>query len=289
MKSLFLGSLIGLGFTQYISDANHDTFYQFLLKPHVDFRRTIKVYHSHDKCLQPVDYVNYLKDSTLSFLHFFYYYGYEKGKLERKYKRELCFNLIENFEFVRETIDNFQYVVENINKLAEERDNDETVEGSSAHMAKLEREMKERFKSADESNLENMEAIKSLTKDEFEMYQLKNAVMNKEDYYSSLAPEFRLSKEVNKLRLIEMYQDTIRNYKNKLLGDDLSNRKTEMINKTNDFVNNKLFTREKEDRESLHELNQRKIKEIPELSKKYPTVKNIEKEIETLKSMFGDK
>lgn len=289
MKNLILGSIIGFGFSQYISDANHDIFYKFLLKPQADFRSNMKTIRAQDKCLEPAGYVNYIKDSAFSFLHFFYYYAYEKRKLDRKYKRELCFELIENFEFVRETIDNFDYVIENINKIAKETDNDENVEGSSAYKAKIEKEMMERMKSPDENNLENIEAIKALTKDDYEMYQLKNAVMNKDDYYSSLAPEFTLSKEANKLRMIQMYQDTVRSYTNKLLGDDLANRKTEMMNKTNDFVNNKMFTRQKDDMESLHQLNKRKIKEIPELSQKYPTVKNVEKEIETLKSMFGDK
>ena len=289
MNYLIPGAILGVGISQYISDTNFDIMYSYLIRPHAQFRLNKKHKYAADNGMDPQDYINYIKDTTYSFYNLIHWYTIGERASIRKYKRELCFDLIEKFEFVKETVENFDYVIGNIIEVVREDAIIEPKEGSYAFYAQLEREMKIKNKTQDEFSIENIQMIKEMTSDDYEKYLIDNSIVSKEDYLKSLTPEFRLSKETNKMRMIEQYHDRVLKYKNEKMGDDLDSKRLEVRNKATEVMNKTHL----DDEEALirlkEEKNQRKIKEIPDITKKYPSIKNVDGEIETLKQLFGEK
>lgn len=288
MKKYFLSSIfLGLAIPQCLSNYHFDIWSLYLLKPYQNFYQLKKECYKKDIGLEYNDYTNHILNVTKSLGKFVHFYLIEYRRIITQEKQNMTFNLIERFEFVKETIDNFDYVESNLKKIKIEEVNSSP--GSYANMKKLENETKINNKSADDYNIENIQLIKEMAEDEYEKYLLENAIQKKEDYDKSLTPQFKLQKETNRLKLIEQYHDSLRKFKSEQMGDDLQNKARDVVNSATDIINRKIGQEEIENRKKIYEKGQLKVQEKTDLSKKYPTIKSIEGDLDSLKQLFGEK
>jgi hypothetical protein len=286
-KYLISGLTLGVAIPHYLSNYHFEIMQSCLYQPHVQFYKIKKEHYKLDKALDHTNYLNYILDITKSFYQFIHFFTIGERREFRKMKQKMSFDLIENFEFVRETLDNFDFVIENMRKLEEESLKNQP--GSYAFFQQLEEEAKQRNKTADDYSIENIQIIKEMAEDDYEKYLLENSVMRKEDYDKSLTPEFKLQKEANRLRMIEQYQDAQRKFKSEQMGDDLQAKQIEFRQRTGQLALEKSKDEEMKTEQQVKERKELNIKEKPDLSKKYPTVKSVEPDIEALKQLFGTK
>jgi hypothetical protein len=287
MKKYFLsGIFLGLAIPHSLSNYHFDVWSFHLLKPYQLFYHLKKESYKKDMGLDYSDYVNHISNIAKSFINFahFYLIAYRRAIIQEK--QNLTFNLIERFEFVRETIDNFDFVQTNLKKIEIEEVNNSV--GSYAYMKKLEQEAKVKNKSVDDFNIENIQLIKEMAEDEYEKYLLENAIQKKEDYDKSLTPQFKLMKETNRLKLIEQYQDSLRKFKSEQMGDDLDIKARDVVNNATNIINRKINQEEIDNKKKIFEKGQLNVKEKTDQSKKYPTIKSIEGDLDSLKKLFGE-
>jgi hypothetical protein len=288
MKKYFLsGIVLGLTIPQCLSNFHFDVWSLYLLKPYQNFFRLKREMYKKDQGLDYNDYANHIIDIAKSYYNFIHFYIIGQRRMIRQEKQNLTFNLIEKFEFIRETIDNFDFVQSNLEKIKAEQVN--SAPGSYAYMKKLEQEAKIKNKSVDDYSIENIELIKEMAEDEYEKYLLENAIQKKEDYDKSLTPQIKLQKEANRLKLIEQYQDSQRKFKSEQMGDDLQKKAKDVKNAATQIINRKIGEEEIENRKKIYEKNQLKVQEKADLSKKYPSIKSIDGELDVLKQLFGEK
>jgi len=283
------GVSLGVVLPHYLTESQFKIAKTCLLGPYYAFKELKKEKLKIDMAMDPSDYIKYIKLTSKGILNIIYYFAVEERNFFKLSKQNAVFSLIENFEFVKETIQNFDYIKDNLNKVNNEIMKEAVVFGSYKHLALLEEETKAKFFSPEEQSLNHIQKLEGMVSDDYEKYLIKNAITSKKDYYRSLTPEFRLQKEQNKLDLISQYHESIGEFNRQKMGDDLFDKTSLIRNQLNRLAQNKLNEEQENTEQKIQDQKQRKVKEIEPLSKKYPTIKNVEKEIETLKEIFGAK
>ena len=283
LKYFILGSCLGIAIPQYVSNHDYHYLYSGLYKPHKDFYNLKKNYFKNDKGISEKDYVHYIKNIFVSFYRMVHYFLIDSRKefLEKKQKK--CFKLIENFEFVKETIENMDYVVENI---AREVQKAKILSDEQKEM--LEKKFKEENKTPDEFNLEYIKQIEEMSQDDYEKYLLSQSVESKENYMKNINPEFFKEKQVQRLKMFEAYENSMDEYKNTQSYDSVRDEFMNINYKLRSVTNEKSIDSLKKkpnakEKEQLEKLGQQIGKE------KGHKVKSIEQDLEELKRIFGNK
>jgi hypothetical protein len=287
LKYFIFGSCLGVAIPQYVSNLNYNYLYYGIYKPHSDFFNLRKTKFKYDYAISEKDYSNYIKSVFGSFYTMAHYFiiGKSQEFLEKKQKK--CFKLIETFEFVKETIENMEYVMDNIAKEVIKAQMLKS-KGSYQFMPELESRNNLENESADDVNLEYLKQIQDTSSDDYEKYLLSQSVMPKEEYLKSLKPEFFQQKQMNKLKLIEGYNSALTEHNNSQSFDSMRNEFMKIHNKVGDITNEKIIEsrRKKPDQKNQEKLDKIEMEQSKVKSHK---VKSIEKEVDELKKIFGNK
>lgn len=286
LKYFILGSFLGISIPQYASNEDYHQLYYGMYKPHRDFITMKKYKFKNDIALSEKDYTAYFKSIFYSIYSMFHYFFIDKPNQFIETKQKRCFRLIEKFEFVKETIENMDYVTKNLRN--EFIKSQKLKEGSYEQMALLEKQFKEENKTAEDLSLEYLKQIEEMSSDDYEKYLMSKSVMPKEEFLKTLSPEFLQQKRMDKLNLLESYDNALRENRNGESYDSMRNEFMKIHDKTNyvatqrsqEMMKNKSIEREKE---KLDKLERQQGKD------KSHKVKNVEKEIEELKKVFGNK
>jgi hypothetical protein len=271
------GFAVGILFPHYLSNYHFEILQGSVLRPHLQFFQMRKNKLKSGIEITHEDYLFYLKNTFLSFYNMIHFFIIGEKRLFNLTKQKACFDLISDFEFIKETVDNYDYILENVKEIQNEILNNRLIEA------------KESQKTVEDYNFENIEIIKEMAKDDYEKYLIDNAVMRKDEYYKTLTPEFILQKEQNKLRMAEQYQNAYQEFDDERMGRNLLDSMKVARLKANELYEKKKVEQDKVKAMKTEEMKSQKVKVIEPLSKKYPTIKNIDKEIQTLKQIFGEK
>jgi hypothetical protein len=283
LKYFILGSCLGIALPQYVSNHNYHYLYFGLYKPHKDFFNLKKNYFKNDKGISEKDYVHYIKNIFVSFIRMVHYFLIDSRKEFLEKKQKNCFKLIENFEFVKETIENMDYVVENVTRQVIK----EKIL-SKEQQEILEKKIKEENKTPDEFNLEYIKQIEEMSSDDYEKYLLSQSVESKENYMKNINPEFFKEKQVQRLKMFEVYENSMDEYKNSQSFDSVRDEYMNINHKLRSLTSQKSIDSFKKNpnaknKEQLEKLEKQLGKE------KSHKVKSIEQDLEELKKIFGNK
>jgi hypothetical protein len=281
MNYLFAGLGIGMLVPQIVSDKNHDIIYSSLALPHDNFKK-LKIYlNKNNLQLSYEHYVNYIKNVGYGIFSITSYFLYYKNQIKKFEKQQDTFDMIEDFEFVRESCENLDYIIDKTKKVITKHIEEENKK----------KEDQERMKifSEDEENLHNIELIRNLAKDEYEKFLLNDAVMNTLDYYKELSPDFKLAKEKNRRAILEVYYRMVDESQRQKRGEQMLEKAERMRIKAYDIIADKMDKEEITKIEKIKQYNKLDVKEKPDLTKKFPnTVAEVEN-LRDLQEVFGDK
>lgn len=291
LKIYLTGLALGIALPQYLSLNDYQVLYQGLYKPHKDFNTLKRNLYKKDISLDEKHYFDYFKNTVNSFIQTVYYFPYGKYREALHQRQKACYKLIQNFEFVKETIENMDYITENLRALEKYQANSTIVPGTYEHLKLIEKQAKSHRVTADDNNLENLERIKAMTKDDYEKYLLDQAIVDKGDYMNSLSPELKVEKEQNKIKLLQSYYDSMKQFKEERQGGDIDEKSTLYRNRMNNLAMNKWHESEEKrlQKEREHKKQEKKEtpKEIGEFKQSNP--KSVEQELQMLKEIFGNK
>jgi hypothetical protein len=284
MNYLFAGLGIGMLLPQIVSNENHEIIYSSLILPHVNFKKVKEYLAKNNLQISYEHYINYIKDVGSRMFFFTSYYLYKRREYIKFEKQQKTFDMIEDFEFVRESCENIDFILDEskilFKKQIEEQKNIET---------KFIEEQKKKIYSEDDENLNNIELIKNLAKDDYEKYLLKDSVVTSIDYYKELSPDFKVSQEKNRLAILQVYNNMVEDSERRKRGDDLLEKANRIRNKSIEKMEDKIAQEDKEILEKIRNYNKPDVKEKPDITKKFPnTISEVEK-IKELKEVFGDK
>lgn len=212
MSYIFIGGFcLGLTIPSFLKDENYTILYHGIYRPHRMFFTKRRELFKNQQALRPEDYYEYILDSTLSFFNIFYMLLIGKRNNFIFLKQQNCFNLIEEFEFMNETLKNMDYIQESLQKKSN------LFPGSYQHLAILEEGMKKmKVKSVDEINAENILKIKEMSVDPYEQYLLESAVETKENYYKNMPFNKLIDSEMQKHKIQEAYAQSQKQWEDKL-------------------------------------------------------------------------
>jgi len=282
-KYFISGLALGIGLTQYTQEESYSVVYSGLYKPHKNFLSLKRQLKRDDLCFNEADYFNYLKQTFISMKNTIYYFVKGKSDKFKLEKQRNCYRLIEQFEFVKETSDNLDYIVDNIKKIQLE---EYAKKGSYENFKLIESESKQYIKTADDLNMENLQIVKSKTTDSFEKFNLDKAVVDRGEYLRSLSPEFKIQNEVNRMKLLKNYYDSLENFKSTESG--VPNQEQMMILKQNaNSISSNRVRKNQENNIKGEKLSVKKDEEEKIYKRANP--KNIENELKTLRNIFGNK
>jgi hypothetical protein len=288
LKYLIFGSCLGVAIPQYVSNKNYNFLYLGIYKPHKDFFNLRKNRFQNDNAVSEKDYSNYIKSVCRSFYMMAHYFliGKSQEFLEKKQKK--CFKLIENFEFVKETTENMEYVIENIAKEIRRAHMLKAKDNFYGLIPELENSNEPENVSADHTNLEYLKQIQELSTDDYEKYLLSQSVIPKDEFMKNMNPEFFKQKEIERFNLLQSYENSLNEHKNTQSYDSMRNEFMKMHNKVNQITKEKSIEtlRKKPDHKNQDKLDKIEKEQMKEKSHK---VKAVEKEIEDLKKIFGNK
>jgi hypothetical protein len=272
LKYFIAGGLGGLLIPQYLSNNNFEYLYQGLYRPHKEFFRLKSDRYKKDESLIVSDYTGYIRGIFSGLYISAHYFLLGQFKEFKETKQKVCFDLIENFEFVRETVQNWDYLNRKIreNMEDEKKYTEELIIGVQQEIERL-------SKSPDEMNLDYIKQIENMTDDEYEKYAITQAIIPKEEYLKNISPDYLLEKSKYRLQIIENFQNSLLDYKN---NQNFENKRQDIQNKSNEIMNKK----------GLEEMHPDKPNAQKKDKKEKPQkLKNIEKELEDLKGIFGEK
>jgi len=288
LRYFIFGSCLGVAIPQYVINKNYNFLYVGVYKPHKDFFNLRKSRFQNDYAISEKDYSNYIKSVFRSFYMMAHYFliGKSQEFLEKKQKK--CFKLIENFEFVKETIENMEYVIENIAKEVRRAQTLKAKDKFYGLLPELENSLESKNVSAEDLNLEYLKQIQDLSTDDYEKYLLSQSVVPKEEFMKNMNPEYFKQKEIERMNLVQSYENALNEHKNSQSYDSMRNEFMKMHNKVNQITKEKSIEnlRKKPDHKTQEKLD--KI-EKEQMKEKSPKVKSVEKEIEDLKKIFGNK
>jgi hypothetical protein len=217
MSYLFVGGfIVGSIIPQMASNYKFWVLYHGIYRPHKDFRKKRNYLFKNDVALHSNDYYFYLFDIFYSFGKMWYLLLYGERKDFLKIKQQNCFKLIEEFEFVNETIENYENVIKGMQQFY--KSNLENIPGTYENFSKIEKEisMNNIQKSAEEMNLANLNKIKEMSKDDYEKYLIDNAVKSRVEHTLAQSDEQFIQNAFNKTNQAIAYEKSIRQWKDKV-------------------------------------------------------------------------
>ncbi len=297
MAKLFtLGLITGITIPSYLSLKDYDMLYDNLYFPHKRFRILKQKLKRDDLVINEDDYMEYFKTTFKSLYNLIYYFSYGKSQELLLAKQNACYDLIEQFEFMKETSENMGYITKNLNLIKQEQlrennsnnynyDNDNNY--SYSRLTNEQEFFKKYTKTSDDINMESIEMIKALpAADEYEKFNLDRAVISRSEFLKSLTPEFKAEQEANKNKLVQRYHDSLADFEAGKSGMFDEDKNLMFRTRMNQAASAKQYEKDMKRLNDEKKMEQEDEEDAKVVKRTNP--KSVEKELSVLKSIFSD-
>jgi hypothetical protein len=258
MSIYFIAGLsLGTGIPLYLSDRNFLTLWNGIYRPHKEYRERKAISMNKTHQITEYDYVYYILDTLNSFWYMTKSFVYLGHKNFLQTRQNTCLQLTTNFEYLNETLSNIDYINSNIQRI------------QNLHLEREKQKMGESFSSED-MNLQNIQRMKEIAKDDYQKYSLDNSVMTMEnriksqnvfDFYKTNSKNMKMAMDHhNALQEFNFYKK-----QDNMLFGDIRMSNIQRVNRDDLYKNKRIRTYDQIQTEKL----QGDMKELQDLFNEY--------------------